>query len=132
MWSWGRSHRSTAKFPPKYYRRLIEELVSGRIAALVGSPQELLEALNFEESSNGAETGQRTSARPNWQTLLADAKRLAGQWQNLAWLATNYFGDRVLACVFTSRLCLSTTRRNSRSIVLNASWTTLLSGWCEP
>jgi hypothetical protein len=32
-----------------------------------------------------------------------------------------YFGDRVSACVFTSRLCLSTTRRNSRSIVLNAS-----------
>jgi hypothetical protein len=33
----------------------------------------------------------------------------------------DYFGERVSACVFTSRLCLSTTRRNSRSIVLNAS-----------
>src|SRR5262245_16013383 len=40
----------------------------------------------------------------------------------------NYFGDRESACVFTSRLCLSTTRRNSRSIVLNASWITLLMG----
>src|SRR5438552_13877045 len=44
----------------------------------------------------------------------------------------DYFGERVSACVFTSRLCLSTTRCNSRSIVLNASWITLLSGWCEP
>src|SRR5215831_13680274 len=36
-----------------------------------------------------------------------------------------YFGERESACVLTSRLCLSTTRRSSRSIVLNASWITL-------
>jgi hypothetical protein len=35
--------------------------------------------------------------------------------------ATTYFGDRASACVLMSRLCLSTTRQSSRSIVLNAS-----------
>ena len=33
----------------------------------------------------------------------------------------NYLGERESACVFTLRRCLSTTRRNSRSIILNAS-----------
>src|SRR5438477_4600352 len=50
----------------------------------------------------------------------------------IACATDNYFGERESACVLTSRLCLSTTRRSSRSIVLNASWITLLSGWCEP
>ena len=40
----------------------------------------------------------------------------------------DYFGERILAWVLTSRLCLSTTRRSSRSMVLNASWMTFLSG----
>src|SRR5260370_5012226 len=44
----------------------------------------------------------------------------------------NYFGERESACVFTSRRCFSTTRRNSRSIVLKASWMTLLRVWCGP
>jgi hypothetical protein len=39
-----------------------------------------------------------------------------------------YFGERASACVFISRLCFSTTRHNSRSIVLKASWMTLFSG----
>src|SRR5947199_72378 len=34
----------------------------------------------------------------------------------------SYFGERQSAWVFISRLCFSTTRRNSRSIVLKASW----------
>src|SRR5437588_9960483 len=58
--------------------------------------------------------------KPGWSVL---AGKIA---------CVTHFGDRVSACVFTSRLCLSTTRRNSRSIVLNASWITLLSGWCVP
>jgi hypothetical protein len=47
-------------------------------------------------------------------------------------LVSRHFGERESACVLTSRLCLSTTRRNSRSIVLKASWITLLSGLCVP
>src|SRR5206468_119461 len=40
----------------------------------------------------------------------------------------DYFGERMLAWVLMSRLCFSTTRRSSRSMVLNASWMTFLSG----
>lgn len=43
-----------------------------------------------------------------------------------------YFGERDRACVFTSFRCFSTTRRNSPSIVLKASWMTLVSGSCTP
>jgi hypothetical protein len=50
----------------------------------------------------------------------------------VAELRSRHFGERESAWVFTSRLCLSTTRRNSRSIVLKASWITLLSGLWVP
>ena len=40
----------------------------------------------------------------------------------------DYFGERMLAWVLMSCLCFSTTRRSSRSMVLNASWMTFLSG----
>ena len=40
----------------------------------------------------------------------------------------DYFGERMSAWVLISRLCFSTTRRSSRSMVLNASWITFLSG----
>jgi hypothetical protein len=42
--------------------------------------------------------------------------------------AFRYFGERMSAWVLISRLCFSTTRRSSRSMVLNASWITFLSG----
>src|SRR5439155_23302159 len=43
-----------------------------------------------------------------------------------------YLGERESACVFTLRRCLSTTRRNSRSIILNASCITFAKGSCVP
>src|SRR5580765_5236130 len=46
--------------------------------------------------------------------------------------APAYLGERESACVFTLRRCLSTTRRNSRSITLNASCITFASGSCVP
>src|SRR5205823_5643091 len=44
----------------------------------------------------------------------------------------SYFGERESACVFTLRRCLSTTRRNSRSIILNASCIAFAKGSCVP
>jgi len=59
-------------------------------------------------------------------------EQFANEWAETSRPPRDYFGERVSACVLTSRLCLSTTRCNSRSIVLNASWITLLSGLCVP
>src|SRR4030095_11368296 len=42
--------------------------------------------------------------------------------------ATTYFGERVSACVFTSRLCLSTTLLHSRSTVFKPSFITMSRG----
>src|SRR5439155_9713949 len=62
----------------------------------------------------------------------AGCVRLAGDTPATTAVNYIYFGERESACVLTSRLCLSTTRRNSRSIVLKASWITLLRGSCVP
>src|SRR5438874_5161640 len=60
-------------------------------------------------------------------------KSLAGDWGQSPLPSNEYYlGERESACVFTLRRCLSTTRRNSRSIVLNASCTTFASGSCVP
>src|SRR6266513_5676165 len=60
-------------------------------------------------------------------------KSLAGDWGQSPLRSNEYYlGERESACVFTLRRCLSTTRRNSRSIVLNASCTTFASGLCVP
>ncbi len=56
-------------------------------------------------------------------TLQAFEKKMKGRAGS-----NDYFGERELACVFTSWRCFSTTRRNSRSMVLKASWITLASG----
>jgi hypothetical protein len=57
---------------------------------------------------------------------------LAGDWGQSPYLQKYYFGERESACVFTLRRCLSTTRRNSRSMILKASCTTFASGSCVP
>src|SRR5207248_11084629 len=60
-------------------------------------------------------------------------KSLAGDWGQSPLPSNEYYlGERESACVFTLRRCLSTTRRNSRSIVLNASCTTFATGSCVP
>ena len=92
-------------------------------------------ALQVEESEAGGGVICWGRKKYVWQQQTTDSSLASNcarcqSLENNAFRLGNrdYFGERMLACVLMSRLCFSTTRRSSPSMVLNASWMTFLSG----
>ena len=128
------SLKSSRNATPRYSRRNCQRefeivIVSLRAMAKLGRPDvtgenkrgrswiDLLATAKYVSSS----TRLTCCRRPAWPVATCLAQRVPSG-------VRDYFGERVFAWVLMSRLCLSTTRRSSRSMVLNASWITFLSG----